>query len=182
MGFYMMFVFVSVALVLASGACLTVCGKKDALVMIWGALILAFLIFMLSVIMDISHFSVSHIEHLYVMPAIILSFVFIRLLFQTGVAFIEGFPPKTEEDAPFDNEDEMLAGCWGSSTVSLILGSVLAYFYVPIVESDSVSNQQLLVGLGIAFVVAIFWCCCLGIASKLVRKRNSSKQTGITKQ
>ncbi len=168
MGIYVCFVFMCIGLVIYSGICLTV-HKTGALEILRLIFALAFILFVVIAVLDIGEFLNNierHIENLYMIPAIILSFVFIRLVFHSGTMFVDTLLRKTgETGASSDTEHEMIAGV----LAGLTLGCILAYFYGSYLESGSVNIRQLRQGVGIAFVVAFLWCCCLEIISRFVK-------------
>lgn len=175
MGIYVSFVVMCIGLIIYSGICLTV-HKTSALEILRLIFALAFILFVIIVVLDTGGFLNKierHIENLYMIPMIILSFVFMRLIFHSGTMLVDALLRKAEKtEISSDTEHEMTAGAF----VGLVLGCILAYFYGSYLEAGHVNIQQLRQGLGIAFVAAFLWGCCLEIISGFVKCKQSSVQ------
>lgn len=168
---YFYFILICFGLVIGSGICLTV-RRENVLTTIWTVFACTFIVFIIAATADIYKFldcCEKHIEHLYIIPAIILSFVCIRLLFHSGMVFVDFFLHNTErKEVLSDNNDRVEIGA--GVLVGLTFGLVLAYIYGKIIESGCFTNQQIRYSLGIAFVVVFVWCCILEIVSKFVKR------------
>lgn len=155
MGIYVGFVVMCIGLIIYSGICLTV-HKTSALEILRLIFALAFILFVIIVVLDTGGFLNKierHIENLYMIPMIILSFVFMRLIFHSGTMFVDALLRKTEKtEISSDTEHEMTAGAF----VGLVLGGILAYFYGSYLEAGHVNIQQLRQGW--ALLLLLHFC------------------------